>query len=286
MAKPKKSAAKPKAKAAAKKATGTKALTKVNRAIGKALELDDMLAQDSQMGMEGMDATDMSIPFLAIVQSNSPQRHRNHEKFIKDAEEGDIFNTVSGELFESVRVVPCRYVKQFIEWIPRDAGGGFVAAHERHAPIIQTAVLNGRRQLMLPNGNNLVETATFYCMQVVDDGYYPVVLSMTSTQLKKARRWNTVMQQRKLKHAKSGNLFSPPMFAYCYTIGTCDESNDQGQWKGFTIDLEGERVEDTELYAACKAFSVAASEGAATAGYHTLADVIDDGQNETDGENY
>ena len=86
-----------------------------------------MLAADAGLGRESMSITDMALPYLLILQSLSPQVKKSSPQRVDGAEEGDIFNTVTQELFASedgINVIPCAFQKAWVEWAPRDSGGG------------------------------------------------------------------------------------------------------------------------------------------------------------------
>ena len=53
-------------------------------------------------GSEDVTANDVIIPRLDIIQGLSPQKDKTHAKYIKGAEEGVIFNSVTGELYDSI----------------------------------------------------------------------------------------------------------------------------------------------------------------------------------------
>ena len=90
----------------------------------------DLIMSNAGKGLENITSEDITIPRLAVIQSNSPQRKKKDEKYIEGAEEGDIFNTVTGEIYkEPLTVIPCAYRKSYVEWIPREKGGGFVQAY-------------------------------------------------------------------------------------------------------------------------------------------------------------
>ena len=46
---------------------------------------------------------------------------------LENAKAGDIYNTVTGDIFkgkEGVKVIPCAYQRRLIEWAPRGQGTG------------------------------------------------------------------------------------------------------------------------------------------------------------------
>jgi hypothetical protein len=81
---------------------------------------------------------------------------------------------------------------------------------------------------------------------------------MKSTQLKKSRKWNSMLMSTKLM-GKNGP-FTPPMYSHVYRLTTQAESNDKGKWFGWEIEKVG-AVEDKNVYAAAKAFASQVSAG-------------------------
>ena len=115
---------------------------------------------------------------------------------------------------------------------------------------------------ILPNGNHIVQTAYHYVLILTNAGYQNAVISMSSSQLKKSRRWNSLMLSQKIK-GPSG-MFTPPTYAFTYKISSVSESNDRGSWFGFSIE-KGEQVSDPTIYGESKAFAQSASSGAVEA---------------------
>lgn len=229
--------------------------------------LATMYEEDSGAGFENADRESYSIPFISILQSGSPQVKKSDGAYIKGAEEGFLFNSVSQEIKtgeEGIKVVPCYFTRRFIEWIPRESsgGGGLVGEHLPSDPVVTTATRDAKNQLLLPSGNLLVDTRTHYVL-VLDGagGFVPALISMSSTQVKKSRQWMTRMESIKLKNSQ-GQLFTPPMFSHVYHLTTVPEQNDQGSWYGWKIEMVG-ALEDQALYGAAKSFRDAVKSGEA-----------------------
>ena len=73
-------------------------------------------------GLEDTTTEDFAIPFIRVLQPTSPQLQKADGKHIPGASAGDLYNTVTNELYDGekgVSVVPCAYNKKYIEWIPR-----------------------------------------------------------------------------------------------------------------------------------------------------------------------
>lgn len=215
-------------------------------AIGPGI-LED--AQNSS-GFENIKPEDVAIPFIKILQALSPECKKGTR--VGDAEEGDFFNTVTQEIFKGeIRVVPCAYQKAYVEWKPRTSGGGFVKQHFDSSILDQTKKDDNNNDV-LPNGNHIVTTAYHFCLLVKDDGSFDrVVIAMTSTQLKKSRRW--ISQMRALQIPVGNKKINPPMYSHIYPISSVPEQNDKGAWSGFAIG-NPTMISTRELYESAKAF--------------------------------
>lgn len=243
-----------------RKKDGNKNVPATRGKMAPAKTMDALIAQDAQRssGFENMSADDLAIPFIGILQALSPQL-RGATK-VKGAEEGDFYNNVTQEIFKAdIKVVPCAYQKCWVEWQPRESGGGFVRQHFTDE-ILSKTTRNDRNQDVLPNGNLVVMTAYHFCLLIKESGEVErVVLSFTSTQLKKSRRWNTQMMNRRIE--VNGRQITPPMYSHIYTCETEEESNDQGSWCGWVIH-EPTLIKDPELYVQARKFHEDCTEGA------------------------
>jgi len=191
-------------------------------------------------GWDEVEAVDLSIPFIRILQSGSPQVKKSDGAYIKGAEEGDIYNTVQNSVYtgqEGILVVPCYYSRRFIEWIPRTQEGGFVASYLKDDPIIKTTVKNEKGTDILPNGNELVNTAHFYSLLIDAQTGSPehVLITMASTALKKARAWNSIAHSKTYINSK-GRTEIQPLMSHIYRLSTVPESNSSGAWFNWKIE--------------------------------------------------
>ena len=205
-------------------------------------------------------ARDTAIPYISILQTSSPQVNPSKAEHIESAKAGQLFNTVTQETFDTLEVIPVFYHLKYVEWKPREQGGGFINSHDADSGIIgQTKRDPMTNKMILPNGNHIVQTAYHYVLMITDGGYQNAVISMSSSQLKKSRRWNSLMLSQKIK-GPSG-MFTPPTYAFTYKLSSVSESNDRGSWFGFSIE-KGEQVSDPTIYQESKAFAQSASSGA------------------------
>ena len=204
-------------------------------------------AEDANIGLEKMTAQDLAIPFLALIQKTSPQIEE-----IDGCKPGMIFNTVSGKVYKELIVLPCGYKRSFVEWTPREKGGGYVGEHQPGDKITLNP-RNERGEIVLENGNILVETAYQFVLALDGNHTETAVISMSSTQLKKARRWNSMMMGLKVPHP-NGTMVTPASFSHKYKVKTSAEKNDKGSWYGWDITML-EPVKETNLYQMAKTFA-------------------------------
>lgn len=195
--------------------------------------LVDMFQESAGAGFEGMTANDMSIPYLTILQSASPQCKKSDSRYVKGAEEGVIYNTLTQELATEVCVIPCVYEHVLQEWKPRSSGGGggFVGSGPFSQARLDACRRDDKGKFILDNGNTLEDTMRYYVLVLdpVNQVINRAIISMASTQLKIARRWNSLMASTQLKNAK-GQAFVPPMYASIYLMTTVGDSNTKGSW--------------------------------------------------------
>ena len=219
-------------------------------------------------GLEEVTTEDLAIPFLRILAQLSPQVNKRDGAYVEGAEAGMIYNTVSNEAYDGekgVLVVPCYYNRRFIEWQPRSSGGGYVGSYTPDAPVVKTTTKNDRGEDVLPSGNILTNTAQFYVVMPLGDALHKCIITMSSTQLKKSRRW-LALQASFTGTRKDGYQFTLPSFSQMYRLRTVPESNDKGDWFGWEIYHErgleiAEGQEDSSLFWQCVEFKKACAQG-------------------------
>lgn len=221
---------------------------------------------DANAGFEKAGRDDLAIPFLTILQGLSPEVKRSEGAYIEGALEGMVLNTVSKEVIDTAKerlvVIPCAYSRAFVEWRVREKGGGFVAEHPDTTPLQHQTTRDERGRDILPNGNQLNDTRTFYVL-VVDEQNgtaSPAVLTMTSTQIKKSKQW--LMQQNMLKLNNGSGSYTPPMYASRWEVDTVPESNEKGSWFGWKFTHDGYLAGPADpLFVSAKAFYQSVTQG-------------------------
>jgi len=211
---------------------------------------------------------DLAIPFLRVLQSNSPQVKKSEAEFIKGATEGMFFNTATKQVFdgdEGVLIVPVAYTPSYIEWKTRENGGGLVKDYGADGSLMSQTQKDDKNRDILPNGNQLVRSALYYVMLVVDEKtgtVQQVAFPLASTQLKKARQWNSFMSTY-LTEDEDGK-FNPSIYYCAYRVKSVPESNEKGSWMGVNIEREDDTLNlpnGESIYLAAQAYRALAGEG-------------------------
>ena len=189
---------------------------------------------DAMTGAEfGRD--DIAIPFIRVLQEESPQVKKRDPKYIEDAEAGMIFNTVTGRLyrestnletrqpdakFPGVIIIPVAYTPSFVEWKPDR--GGFVADHGANADILKKTRKGGKdnKEDVLQNGNTIARSGLYYVFifDEVTGNVTEAAFALGGTGLTVSRKWNSNIKEVRFKDDKGS--FCPAMYAMSYRVAT------------------------------------------------------------------
>jgi hypothetical protein len=203
------------------------------------------------MGMDKVGKDELLIPFLAILQPMSPIVTEGDND---NAKPGRYYNTITGDLYDGEKEgVPFQLVdfeRMFVEWIPRDSGGGIAGRYQPDDPFVLEEIQKNKGSVVgikLANGNDLVETYYAYgniLSQDLSQVESFAVLPLKSTNIKPFRTLLTALRMIKGK---------PPLFAFKVMLKCTKEKNDSGvwyqfmakptgtDWRGSMIDPGGER---------------------------------------------
>jgi hypothetical protein len=218
----------------------------------------NLFEADANQGAQNISQEDLALPFLKVLGQLSPEVNERDAKYVKGAKPGKIINTVTNELFDEIKIIPCHYKRQYIEWQDRGTSTGApVAIHEASSDIISQTTRGKDYKDRLPNGNYLDNTAQHFVLAL---GKTPqtALISMKGTQLKVSRKWNSMMMGIKMQ-GKNG-LFTPPTYSHIYNLKTVQMSNDKGTWFGWDVTKVGP-VEEKSFYDMAKTFATSVGKG-------------------------
>lgn len=193
-------------------------------------------------GFENQSSDDYSIPFLQILQGLSPILQQRD-----DLKQGMIFNTVTGEAFAAksgVAFVPATTQHQYVEFRPREVGGGFVGAYPVNDPMVLAAIAASKEfgKYTTPEGNELNETFYVYGVAVTDDGQQmDAVIGFTSSKIKKYKTWMTKAKTIQIP-LPDGRRIPAPLFSHRYRLTTVVEKNPKGSFSNWDITFDGENA--------------------------------------------
>lgn len=180
-------------------------------------------------GFEGVedDAGSFTIPFLKVLNSDSPPRIEGTDDFIEGSKNGDFFNTVTEEIYDrAINLIVIYSERVFNEYKP--SRGGYVGTHDR---IEGERLIKNRDDWPYVNkltGNNLVETQTLIVLNSDDIEAGPLVFPCAGTQLKEAKSFLSRAKMRMI--LKNGKKVKAPLYSSIYRFETKLEKNDKGVW--------------------------------------------------------
>lgn len=200
-----------------------------------------------------MDQSDLLIPMVRILQKMSPEVDKATASFIKGAEPGDIYiknapnPIIKGE--EGFLFQPCFRRKAFVEWLPRNKGGGggagFVASHAEEPSDTEQATIagpDGERQVRRrkSNGNLVVETR-YYGGFIIrgefdDDGNFEqheppmaAVIPFAGSGHTPAKTWNGLISSKRIGDGTAD------IWAVYYKLQTISKTKGPNTWSIFDI---------------------------------------------------
>jgi hypothetical protein len=187
----------------------------------------------------------------------SPQRKKNDPEYIEGAEEGLLFNTVTGELYgSSILFVPVYFRKEWCIWKLQAAGGGFEGAYETEAEAMAEFDRQGYAEDTFKKGDEricaheIVDMGQHFGIVVHDNGKLEdIVISMSKSKMKVSRQFNTIVKMA------GGDRFSR-----IYKIGVVEDENGAGQ-KYFNLSVAAKGYVSESTYRAAERMYEAISSG-------------------------
>lgn len=202
----------------------------------QAAQDEDLDFLDDDAG-KGYDGTKSTVPRILIMQvAPASQYIEGSEDYIPGAKPGYFLNSATKDVYKELEIIPVFAQRVWLEWVPKDAGGGFRGKHKPNSINIIGDLYKGARTA---NGNEIKEAFEIYGLipKRMDDG--PVLLSLTSTAIKYGDLW---LEKNKVERTPKGNI--PPIYGSVWKLSTKLNKNKQGQWFSIGLDktVSAERV--------------------------------------------
>ena len=202
----------------------------VKATIPGALDRPDFVAVGDQSGTEHLTREDIQMPRMGLGQQMSPEMVEGDAKYIDGLKVGAMFNNLTGQVYGTGPldfVVISAYPPRWVEFIPREEGGG---VRDPNVPPGDPRTAFG------PNGE-LPKATKFYDFVVM---LLPtrelIALSFKNTGLKVARQLNGLIAMR------NASIYSGK-----YTLSSVMVQNSKGRFAVFLVKNAG-WVQDKETY--------------------------------------
>lgn len=220
-------------------------------------EVERLIRDDAGAGLSTK-ASDNLIPLLYVLQPLSPQALESNPAYVSGAQPGDFWlkNSVDpivpGD--EGVYFQPAHMYQEWVEWVPRKQGGGFVGRYPNDGTD-RPPIAEAKRKAVDPenprkvpgwslNGNDLVDTR--YVPGHLWRGGRPIpfVIPFKSTGHSVAKGWMS-----KQNSCQLGDGTRMPAWANLYELRTVLRKNAQGEWYAIEVgepisifSLEGKKL--------------------------------------------
>lgn len=201
------------------------------------------LEEYAGQGLDDLDSSDRSIPFIKVLEKNSPEIET-----VDGAKAGMFINTATQQLYPSIRFVPACRDHMYVEWVPVDNGGGLVASYGLQEPISQWAK-SQRGKITLKNGNDLIETFYLFGFVLPEEGDedgepYAAVISFTSTRIKAYKSIVNRSDSIMLPGA-NGRKFKAPWFCHVWRITSEKKVDGNQSWFVYNAAFDSENKDAT-----------------------------------------
>lgn len=193
-----------------------------------------MMDEDEGVGVS-TDPEDNLVPLIYILQAQSPQCNKRSPEHIDGAEAGSIWlrnsipPIVNGE--EGILFQPCFASRDYVEWVPRDAGGGFVGRHDKlpdDAKQISDPKNPSKVKWIRPGGTELVDTRYVVGNVWRDGNPQPFVIPLTSSGHTFFKQWTVTQNAMRAPNGKK-----PAIYGVIYRLTTEQRTNASGTWFGW-----------------------------------------------------
>ena len=228
------------------------ALTTQGGALALSEEDMALMVEGARTGVETFGLRQLIVPYLGIIQGTSGYIKRGDPAYIDSARVGDIIDTLALKPMESAVVIPCKYEDHVTEWevkIERDRNGQekrgrgrlikqWFTDHSKYHASQKRGRDDGEGfPRITTEGNDINMVPTYYCLLYNNGNVRPVVVTFASTQAKKSRRWNGLIDS--VEFEGPNGPFTAPIYAAMYKLSTVTEGSGEKTFPGWKIEPVG-----------------------------------------------
>ena len=209
---------------------------------------------DAHAGFENVKTSSLALPILKLLQNGSGEAQKRNQNYVEGAEPGMFLNTVTKKTYDGakgIEVIPCHYKLEFQEWADFGTGSGRPEnIYDANSDIL-SKTKNEMGKDRLDNGNYILTVGQHYVLIRDGNSTENALISMSSSQGKVSRKWNSMMMSITLD-GKNGP-YTPPSFSHKYRLTSVLNSGKGNQWYGYNVTKVGP-VEEPALYERAKKF--------------------------------
>ena len=209
---------------------------------------------DAHAGFENVKTSSLALPILKLLQNGSGEAQKRNQNYVEGAEPGMFLNTVTKKTYDGangIEVIPCHYKLEYQEWADFGTGSGRPEnIYDANSDIL-SKTKNEMGKDRLDNGNYILTVGQHYVLILDGNSTENALISMSSSQGKVSRKWNSMMMSITLD-GKNGP-YTPPSFSHKYRLTSVLNSGKGNQWYGFNVTKVGP-VEEPALYERAKKF--------------------------------
>lgn len=208
----------------------------------------DQFREAAGAGLESLTTADLQMPRLKLLQEISPELdEENQDKFIDGAEAGQFLNTVTGDLYGELEIIPCAIRRTAVVFTKRDLGGGWVGEFDS---------LEDAEDVVNPQIHEAQETVNIPVLFRVPgtEDFSKAMLNFTRSGLSFARTFASRLMS--LKVGEGAERFTPPIFSTIWTLGSVSVKSKKGKYKTYDVSYVG-LVDDEGTYETAEDFGTA-----------------------------
>lgn len=208
----------------------------VKETINELMVLD--YGDDAMASFQG-DIADPSTrvrPFIYIAQSTSPAVEvANKDAYIEGIQIGDLYNSALRTIYgKNMRVIPCYFSHTYVHFGNKDTDPGYKGTYLTTDEFVVNAHRNEKGWIEMADGSELTEAYAYFVLVETENGWQEAVFSLRSSQIKKAKEWNT-----KMLALRNPSKQVVPMYGAIWNISTIKESKEvagkPAYWFGIKI---------------------------------------------------
>ena len=219
------------------------------------LPSDILFEADAAKGLENVKTENLALPILKLLQNGSGEAQKRNQNYVEGAEPGMFLNTVTKKVYDGgkgIEVVPCYYKLEYQEWADFGTGSGRPEnIFDASSDILSKTTKDSGGKDRLENGNYILTVGQHFVLIVDGDITEPALISMSSSQGKVSRKWNSMMASITLE-GKNGP-FTPATYSHKYVLSSVLNSGKGNQWYGFNV-VRGAMIDNVSLYERAKKF--------------------------------